>query len=773
VWQVTERPLPPALLAGKRLFWSSDDPRLAQSQWIACASCHFDGEHDGRTWRFGFAGPRNTTSLNGMVQTYPLRWSAEWDESADSEIAITSEQFGSGLLGGAAHHPLGAPNGERSSELDALGAYLDGLQMPTNRLANGLDPEAVARGVMVFADPVTGCAGCHPPPYFTDFAVHDVGTADGPDERLGPAIDTPTLRDLARSAPYLHHGAAATVRDVLTSTNPSDLHGVTSHLSAGELSDLETFLLSLPDNNHARRDLPPEAARARVGLPSPAPRRPGRRIGGLGVIRGQVRAAGSGEPLVGALATVRGTALQTRTDVDGHFELRLPEATGEVEVAGWATGFYVASLHAHPGDEVALELRRLHAGDDPDYRWIDPTPNAAEPLACGHCHPAIVPQWRGNAHGGAITNPRFLSLYNGSDASGTRDPVGVGFRLDYPGLNGVCAACHAPAAAIDDPFGTDMNEVFGRLEAGIHCDFCHKTLRARVIPKTAAVYPAMPGVFALDVRRPPAGDQVFFGPYPDVHDPDSYAPSMRSSSFCAPCHQFSFWGTPIYTSYDEWRASPYADPEHGQTCQGCHMPPTGDRFFALPERGGIERPPETIASHLQLGVRDEAFMASAVRLELDVAAAAGEVMVAVTVTNTGAGHHLPTDHPGRHLLLEIAAVDDAGERLTLLEGPLIPAWGGGLAGLPGTGYAKLLEDVASGEWPVVSYWKQALIRADTRLPALAADTTVYRLARPPDGAVTVSATLRFRRLFADLARRAGWETGELVLATRTVEVPPP
>jgi len=96
----TDIPLPPVLLNGKRLFHSSDDPRLARDQWISCNTCHFEGEQDGRTWFFGFAGPRNTTSLMGMIETYPLRWSGEWDESADSEFANRKENFGSGLIDG-------------------------------------------------------------------------------------------------------------------------------------------------------------------------------------------------------------------------------------------------------------------------------------------------------------------------------------------------------------------------------------------------------------------------------------------------------------------------------------------------------------------------------------------------------------------------------------------------------------------------------------------------------------------------------------------------
>jgi len=73
-----------------------------------------------------------------------------------------------------------------------------------------------------------------------------VGTADAYGEWFGPQIDTPTLRFLYDSAPYLHDGSAATLQDVLTTANPNDEHGVTSHLTEQELADLIAFLLALP-----------------------------------------------------------------------------------------------------------------------------------------------------------------------------------------------------------------------------------------------------------------------------------------------------------------------------------------------------------------------------------------------------------------------------------------------------------------------------------------------------------------------------------------------
>ena len=244
--QVTEIPLPPVLLRGKQLFHSSDDPALTRDQWISCNTCHWEGEHDGHTWTFGFAGPRNTTSLLGMIQTYPLRWSAEWDESADSEFAITQEQFGEGLLGGTMHETLEIPNTGRSYDLDCLAAFIDSLQYQPNPHMAEFDPDEVTLGEQLFNDPEIGCAECHPPPYYTDFQVHAVGTGAGITEKLGPEFDTPTLRGLYRSAPFLHDGSAVMLLEVLTVTNLEDAHGVTSHLNESELAALVAFMVAIP-----------------------------------------------------------------------------------------------------------------------------------------------------------------------------------------------------------------------------------------------------------------------------------------------------------------------------------------------------------------------------------------------------------------------------------------------------------------------------------------------------------------------------------------------
>ena len=72
---------------------------------------------------------------------------------------------------------------------------------------------------------------------------------------LRPAFDTPSLRGIWHTAPYLHDGRAPTLRDVLVTHNPTDTHGHTSHLSESELQDLVAFLRSVEGATSRVQDL--------------------------------------------------------------------------------------------------------------------------------------------------------------------------------------------------------------------------------------------------------------------------------------------------------------------------------------------------------------------------------------------------------------------------------------------------------------------------------------------------------------------------------------
>lgn len=471
-----------------------------------------------------------------------------------------------------------------------------------------------------------------------------------------------------------------------------------------------------------------------------------------------------GAAVAGARVRVRATENMVLSGADGRFTLSGLAPGAEMEVTAWADGFYIASTHVTPPTaDLLLALRPYHTQDHPTYVWAAPDEGAN---ACGTCHPSIISQWQGNAHGTAVSNPRFYSLYNGTDLVGNT-AVAPGYIQDFPGTAGNCADCHAPGAGLDRYLGVDMNDVRGQVTAGVHCDYCHKIGGLYLDPQSGSVYPNAPGVRSQRLLRPPPGDDIFFGPYDDVHDPDTYLPVISESQFCAPCHQFSFWGTPIYESYAEWQASAYA--AAGVTCQACHMPPTGETFFALPEVGGVAHAPEDIPSHLQRGALDEELLADTVTMTLAAEQAGQTLGVAVGLTNSGAGHDAPTDHPGRQLLLEVRAQDGAGRPLTLLAGPRLPEWSGELAGQPGEAYAKVLADVTTGAAPVVSYWKPTRLVSDNRIAAQETSWTAYTFLLPPGATqVQVMAELRFRRLFAETAVAKGWNTPDIVMARAEV-----
>jgi YVTN family beta-propeller protein len=263
--RVCENPLGEDILQGKILFYSALEPMVGR-RWISCASCHPDGDADGRTWQ-NPEGLRNTTALFGMAWTHPIHWSADRDEVQDFEHTIRSPLMqGRGLIRGEVFASLEQPNKGRSRDLDAMAAYSNSHKFAISPHAKPGLSESAKRGRDLFNSGETKCAECHSGPFYTDstpsrpFRLHDVGTGgDDPSEKMGPQYDTPTLLGIYRTAPYLHHGKARTLEEVLTSNNRDDRHGKTSHLGAAQIADLVEFLKSLPYED-------PEPAARAAGL---------------------------------------------------------------------------------------------------------------------------------------------------------------------------------------------------------------------------------------------------------------------------------------------------------------------------------------------------------------------------------------------------------------------------------------------------------------------------------------------------------------------------
>jgi hypothetical protein len=259
--KVCAPPKSPEWVRGKILFNTANYP-LTSRRWIACSSCHPDGHSDARVWH-NPEGLRKTPPLMGLAHTHPLHWSADRDEVQDFEYTIKSRLMqGAGFLGGKIKPKVGFQPVEldevtsgRSPDLDALAIYSNSFEFTLSPHIPGpgrLFP-AAERGKALFFDRKVGCATCHSGPYYTDsslqkpYKLHDVGTGnDDPSEKMGPKYDTPTLLGVYRSGPWLHHGKAKTLLEVLTTCNQGDKHGRTSHLKAEQLEDLVAFLKSLP-----------------------------------------------------------------------------------------------------------------------------------------------------------------------------------------------------------------------------------------------------------------------------------------------------------------------------------------------------------------------------------------------------------------------------------------------------------------------------------------------------------------------------------------------
>ena len=256
--------LQPELLLGKRVFSDARDSRMASEGYLSCATCHFEGGHDGRVWDFtqGGEGLRNTTSLRGFGRSGQglIHWSGNFDEVQDFETPIRDLFGGSGFLSEVDYQatidPLGTPKDGLSVELDALAAYvnsLDRVDRSPYRATDGSLTAAGHSGRLIFE--ASACVDCHHGPAFTDSATgvrHDVGTlTSGSGSRLGgplDGLDTPSLLGVWNAAPYLHLGSTEDLRDVVTTLNSVDRHGVTNALMAAEIDDLVAYLLQVDGN---------------------------------------------------------------------------------------------------------------------------------------------------------------------------------------------------------------------------------------------------------------------------------------------------------------------------------------------------------------------------------------------------------------------------------------------------------------------------------------------------------------------------------------------
>jgi cytochrome c peroxidase len=285
---------------GKQLFF---DPRLSEDMTISCASCH-DPKHgwsNGAAVATGIRGLQGGRSAPTIINAAYLNAGSPrfskvpqfWDGRAEGlegqalgpiqnpiemnmkmELAIErlekipgykqqfQEVFGTGVT------EEGIAKAIASFERTILsgGAPIDKF-MAGDKTAMS---EAAQRGWTVFSNGNKGnCTACHTYPNFADGAYHNLGVGfdkETPDlgryeqtklEGDKGRFKTPTLREIHRTAPYMHDGSEATLEDVVElyvkggKPNPyldDELKPLT--LTDQEKQDLVTFMkeaLASPD----------------------------------------------------------------------------------------------------------------------------------------------------------------------------------------------------------------------------------------------------------------------------------------------------------------------------------------------------------------------------------------------------------------------------------------------------------------------------------------------------------------------------------------------
>ncbi len=208
---------------GERAFFE------ATRSGISCQSCHLHGGTDGAFHNIGGRLAAPTLDVRGVIGTSPYLRDGTYPRLRDLyEVAVTE------------YRGYREPGGDRAQNLEA---WMRTLPPPPTLVARA--PERERRGLEVFVR--AGCGDCHAAPAFTSLALHPIEAVfpDAPTRAEGRVLDTPSLRSVASSAPYLYDGRATSLDAIFRDHNASDRHGHTDALSDEDLDLLIVFLRSL------------------------------------------------------------------------------------------------------------------------------------------------------------------------------------------------------------------------------------------------------------------------------------------------------------------------------------------------------------------------------------------------------------------------------------------------------------------------------------------------------------------------------------------------
>jgi cytochrome c peroxidase len=227
---------------GKRLF---HERRLSRDGSLACVDCHRPelAFSDGKARSIGVGGRlhrRNATSLVNIALSRVLGFDGRTSVLEEYVLGPITNPLAMDLPVEEAVGRLDADPAYRAAFLGAYGgrptrerlglalaAYhrtLFSVEAPFDRFLGGDTAalgESARRGMALFGGKAE-CSSCHSGVRFTDEAFHSLGVGEDPgrgaitgqEAEMG-AFKTPSLRDVARTAPYMHDGSRATLLEVV------------------------------------------------------------------------------------------------------------------------------------------------------------------------------------------------------------------------------------------------------------------------------------------------------------------------------------------------------------------------------------------------------------------------------------------------------------------------------------------------------------------------------------------------------------------------------
>jgi cytochrome c peroxidase len=227
-----DNPSTPAKIAlGRQLFF---DPILSPSGTIACATCHQPAHAwtDGRATAVGLE-PLQRNAPTILNVGFNTGGSMFWDnrEQGLEAQSLHPVRDGNEMRGTGAGRDAAQMAAQRVQAIPAYRKAFGG-QVTVEQLTHAIaaferslitpdtafdrfmrgDTSALSgqqqRGMKTFTR--AGCQHCHGGPMLSDFKLHVIGA---PGERQ--AFRTPSLRNLAHTAPYMHNGSLRTLDDVL------------------------------------------------------------------------------------------------------------------------------------------------------------------------------------------------------------------------------------------------------------------------------------------------------------------------------------------------------------------------------------------------------------------------------------------------------------------------------------------------------------------------------------------------------------------------------